>query len=210
LWSIRAYRGEHKVVVRLASVLLLLADLFVALSVLAASGVFLTVDDPRPSDVILVLGGHDDETRYRKGLELLRAGYAGRLVVDADVSGSWFGATEASIIQEYVKLTAGSLAARVIVCPVRANSTRDETVEANSCLTMTQAKRVLLVTSDYHTRRALLIFRTRLPQYEWSVAGAVEDIEPGKRWWRNPSWVKQVAKEWTKLVYWRLRSRIEG
>ncbi len=41
------------------------------------------------------------------------------------------------------------------------------------CLSKLNAKRVLIVTSDYHTRRALSIFSELLPQYEWSAVGVV-------------------------------------
>ena len=45
-------------------------------------------------------------------------------------------------------------------------------------------KRVLILLSDYHTRRALAIFRHRLPQYEWGVTAAPDESAYGTDWWR--------------------------
>src|SRR6476646_657059 len=48
-----------------------------------------------------------------------------------------------------------------------------------------RAHRILIVTSAYHTRRALAIFRHRLPQYQWSVAAAPDESAYGTDWWRH-------------------------
>lgn len=43
------------------------------------AGPALVVNQPQPSDVILLLAGDVNDARYWKGIELLRAGYAPRM-----------------------------------------------------------------------------------------------------------------------------------
>jgi uncharacterized SAM-binding protein YcdF (DUF218 family) len=73
---------------------------------------------------------------------------------------------------------------------------------------------VLIVTSDYHTRRAFSIFTARLPHYRWSIADAWEAYAggapqrmPADNWWRNRRWAKTIAEEWQKLIWWELVDR---
>jgi uncharacterized SAM-binding protein YcdF (DUF218 family) len=68
--------------------------------------------------------------------------------------------------------------------------------------------RVLLVTSDYHTRRALDTFRRQLPQYHFSIV-AVHDNSSFSPigWWRRRQWAKTTVLEWSKLVWWKLVDR---
>jgi len=77
----------------------------------------------------------------------------------------------------------------VEVCPGRMASTAEEVAVVAPCLTSRHAHRVLIVTSAYHTRRALALFRHRLPQYEWSVA-APDESAYGTDWWRRRAWAK--------------------
>ena len=55
------------------------------LALLATSGRFLVVNQPRESDVILVLAG-ETEHRPARGLELLTLGYAPRLILNVQQS----------------------------------------------------------------------------------------------------------------------------
>jgi len=70
------------------------------------------------------------------------------------------------------------------VCPGCMESTVAETDVAAPCPAPCILKRVLILLSDYHTRRALAIFRHRLPQYEWSVTAAPDESAYGTDWWR--------------------------
>jgi hypothetical protein len=50
--------------------------------------------------------------------------------------------------------------------------------------------KVLLVTSDFHTRRTLSTFKRLCPQYEFSVAAALDEREFGTAWWERRQWAK--------------------
>jgi len=63
---------------------------------------------------------------------------------------------------------------------------------------------VLLVTSDFHTRRALNVFRREIPEYEYSVAGSHDAAQFGERWWTHRQWAKTFVNEWARLLWWKL------
>jgi uncharacterized SAM-binding protein YcdF (DUF218 family) len=196
--------GRGRIRARLLLVLITVTLTQVIIGGVASTDYLLTIDRPLKSDLILVLGGHENPLRVRKAMQLLRNHYGRYLVIDADAVNSWWGITEADLIRTYIAQTDARLAPRIIVCPTTATSTRTEVGTADSCLSPLNPQRVLLVTSDYHTRRALSIFKRGLPQYDWSIVGVQGGADCGMLWWRNPSRVLAIVKEWVKLAYWEL------
>jgi uncharacterized SAM-binding protein YcdF (DUF218 family) len=73
-----------------------------------------------------------------------------------------------------------------------------------------RARTVLLVTSDYHTRRALSIFGKSLPAYRYEIAAASDPRDFGAQWWRHREWAKTALDEWLKLIWWELVDRWRG
>lgn len=170
-------------------------------------GELLVVDRPQKADALVVLAGDKTDVRYRKGLELLRNGYAQTMLLDASDDLTIFGRKYDDLAREYVATTAGELAPRVKVCPICGDSTLLETQSVARCLAPLGAHNVLLVTSDFHTRRAFSIFRKQLPQYQWSVAGAHDPYHFGVPWWREREWAKTTLTEWQRLLWWELVER---
>jgi hypothetical protein len=179
-----------------------------ALGVLAAFGVglaaragsFLVVDAPRPSDVILVLAGETDR-RPERALELLAQGYGRRVVLDVPTNEKLFEFTEIQLAQKYIQdLPQGAL---VSVCPIDGLSTKEESKDAEKCLGREGGKNVLIVTSDFHTRRALNVFRREVPEHEYSVAAARNDQQFGVKWWTHRQWAKTFVDEWLRLIWWK-------
>jgi uncharacterized SAM-binding protein YcdF (DUF218 family) len=188
-----------------------------AIFLLVRSGAYLTVDSPEESDAIVVLAGDPNDVRYWRGLELLRAGYGRWMILDASVEGKFgrtyaegrFGRTYAEHAANLVAWTAGEQASNISVCGIKAHSTLQESADAARCLAQLQPppRAVLIVTSDYHTRRAFSIFRQRLPQYHWSVAAAHDDHFFGLPWWKKREWAETTLKEWQKLLWWQCWKR---
>ena len=79
---------------------------------------------------------------------------------------------------------------QVQVCPTQGDSTDEETRYVAQCMLTDQISRVLLVTSDFHTRRAISIFEHRLPKYRWSVAACQDDSVFKRNWWQRREWAK--------------------
>lgn len=165
---------------------------------------FLVVDNPEKSDAIVVLAG-ETSARPGRALELLRQGSAPQLLLDAEAGEQIYDQPLTAIAQKYI----GSLpeASRMSVCAIEGRSTAAETSDVARCLRPLGAHRVLIVTSDYHSRRALAIFSHRLPQYQWSVAAAHNPAAFGNAWWTHREWAKSTFDEWTKLIWWETVDR---
>ena len=71
----------------------------------ATSGRLLVVNQPRKSDVMVVLAG-ETERRPARGLELLDQGYAPRLILDVPAEAKIYHRNQAEIAQEYVECAA--------------------------------------------------------------------------------------------------------
>ena len=168
------------------------------------SGDYLIVNSPERSDVILVMGGDHNDLRYWRGLALLREGYGQRVVVDATTD-RVYGRTYAEHAAAFVAQTAGDHASRISICPITNDSTVQEASNVESCLSRINSapKSVLIVTNDFHTRRARSILSSRLPQYRWSVAAVNDTTLFGKPWWRHREWAKTCVYEWEKLLWWK-------
>jgi uncharacterized SAM-binding protein YcdF (DUF218 family) len=187
---------------------LILLALLVGLTVFAGfAGQMLVSDHPEKSDVIVVLAGDSQDARYRRGMELLRAGYGKHLFLDASSDSSYFGHTPAEYADAFLKQDAKEMVAQVSVCPFEEDSTDTETRFVAKCLEPLRAGRVLLVTSDWHTARARSVFMRRLPQYHWSAAAAADGRIFGTHWWTHREWAKTTFQEWLKVIWWNAIDR---
>ena len=184
---------------RLGVVLILLLAGIVCL--VPFSGDFLVVNDPRPSDAIVVLDGDDRDVRITRGIQLLQSGQAPRLFYDV-AEGTIFGKPITGMAAAYLAETAGPARQQVAVCPTHAHSTDEETISVERCLQSLGARRAIIVTSSYHTRRALFIFQRRLPQYQWSAAAADDPDSFNPSWWRKREWTKTFLIESFKMSLW--------
>ena len=179
--------------------------LFAGLTIFTANaGRLLVVDAPQPADVILVLAGETNR-RPARALQLLDQGYGHRVVIDVPAAARIYEFTQLELAERYV----GHLpqAASVRICLSKGLSTREESHDAEKCLTSEEGTRVLIVTSDYHTRRALTIFRHEVRGKFFSVAAARDDTQFGTRWWANRQWAKTCFDEWLRLVWWNAVER---
>jgi hypothetical protein len=174
----------------------------VTLSILlgAKAGSFLVMDTPKPSDVILVLAGEADH-RPERALQLLVKGYAPRMVLDVPTNTKIYEFTQIQLAEKYVHDLPQRKAIRV--CPIQGLSTRDEAKDVQKCFGQATNLRVLIVTSDFHTRRALSIFQHEIPGYVFNVAAAWDEEQFGERWWTHRQWAKTFLYEWFRLLWWR-------
>jgi DUF218 domain len=171
------------------------------------AGYLLVRDNPEKSDAIVVLDGDSLDERYEHGMALLRAGYGHHLFLDTDDASHFYGHTPTDYAVNFLKEDAKEMAPYVSVCPYNDNSTIGETIYVRKCLEAMSAHKVLLVTSDWHTARALSIFRKKLPQYQWSIAAAHDIRLFGPHWWRHREWAKTTLNEWVKVAWWNMIDR---
>jgi hypothetical protein len=171
----------------------------VAVAFTAWAGRLLVVDNPQGSDIIVVLAGETDR-RPERALELLDQGYARRVLIDVPDRARVYDSTVVQLAEDYIRRRPE--AAKVGICPIRGLSTRDESHDVIRCLAREQGARILIVTSDFHTRRSLSIFRHEIPGKSFSVAAARDDSEFGTRWWMHRQWAKTCVDEWLRLLWW--------
>lgn len=181
-----------------------LAAIVLAVVLARDAAYFLIVQAPQKADVIVVLAGGGDDTRVNTGLQLLQEGWAPRLLMDVMIYGRTFGHDNIDLAREYLERNAPGRAA---VCPIVVNSTFGEARHIEDCLRGTNVKSVLIVTTDYHTRRALEILRARMPEYQFSIYGATEPIIFKPTWWKSREWSKTTLAEWERYLYWNLVDR---
>lgn len=175
-----------------------------ALALAAKGGDFLVLDAPRRAGVILVLAGETDR-RPRRALELLAQGYAPRIVLDVPTNARLYQFTQIELAHKYIENLPQPAA--LSICPIDGLSTKDETRDAERCLEQLDARSVLIVTSDFHTRRALNIFRREFPGREYSVAAAHNEEGFGTKWWTHRQWAKTFVDEWLRLLWWEAIDR---
>jgi DUF218 domain len=182
----------------------LLLPIVVVLLVARHAGAWLVVDFPQPADAIVVLAG-ETEQRPAKGLLLLSQGLAPRMLLDVPAGSRIYRWTQMELAQQF--LNGLPSAQQLSSCPIVGLSTRDEARDVAGCLagqtaTGAQVHRVLLVTSDFHTRRALAIFRHEIPGVQFSAAAAYDSAQYGPRWWLHRQWAKTFFDECVRLTWW--------
>ena len=181
-------------------IVVVLVIVVLSVGLAAKAGSFLVVDSPRSSDAILVLAGETDR-RPQHALELLARGYGRRVVLDVPNNAKLYEFTQIRLAEKYIQDQ--SQAASISICAIDGLSTKDEAKEAERCLQREGAKSVLIVTSDFHTRRALEVFQREFPGREFSVAAARNEQGFGSRWWMHRQWAKTFVDEWLRLIWWK-------
>jgi uncharacterized SAM-binding protein YcdF (DUF218 family) len=174
------------------------------LFLLSRAGSFLVINAPQRSDVMVVLEGSAGSSRFAQALWLQKMGYAPLILVDADVTRDYYGKSEADLVLDFLQR---SHQTGIEVCPTVADSTFAEVADVQRCMKRAGAASAIIVTSDFHTRRALEIFRKRVPQYEWSVAASSAPANAAEQYWKHRWWAKTVIDEWEKYLWWELVDR---
>ena len=96
----------------------------------------------------------------------------------------------------------GVAADRVDVLPLAESSTRGEARAVTDFVRERNLRRVLIVTSAYHTRRALWTFRRTLGSGVTAgvIPAAVGQFASPNRWWSRPYDRWYVSYEWAALM----------
>ncbi len=166
------------------------------------------VDDPidNPSDVLIVLS--DDNfyaDRATRAAELFREGKVPSIVASGRRLRPRAGIAE---LMEHDLIERGVPGQKILKFAHDADSTLEE---AQALARLTKDKKwrsVIVVTSNYHTRRARYIFRRVFPQgVEVRVASARDgDFDP-QRWWEKRKSFKELTREFAGMIVaiWELR-----
>lgn len=166
------------------------------------------------ADVVVVLSGSSTFVeRTSVAAQLYRAGTAGEIWLTNDNrQGGWLSSEQRNPFfyerarWELERLGVPRSKIKVIASPV--NSTQEEALVVRKEVESAHTRSVLLVTSAYHSRRALGIFQTALagranvgvvsPAPGWQTPAPAS-------WWLSTGGWRTVPNEYLKMVYHWLR-----
>jgi uncharacterized SAM-binding protein YcdF (DUF218 family) len=159
-----------------------------------AAHMWVVSDPPERADAILVLGDDDFAgDRAARAAQLYSAGWAPVVVASGRRLRPYAGIAE--LIERDVE-NHGVPSTAVLRFSHDADNPIDEAKALNGFVSGRRWHRVLLVTSNYHTRRSLYIFRKVLPIQVSVDVIAVEDssFDPDT-WWKSSEGVEIFAHE---------------
>lgn len=167
------------------------------------------------ADALAVLAGADAyRERTREAARLFAEGRAPKiLLTNDDLRGGW--STEQQRNPYFVERAfdelrgAGVPAERIEVLPGAVSSTHDEAVRLHEYAAEHELRSLLVVTSAYHSRRALWTLRRVFRNDGTEIgldAAAPGDATPGAAtWWLHARGWRIVAMEYPKIVYYWLK-----
>jgi uncharacterized SAM-binding protein YcdF (DUF218 family) len=166
-----------------------------------------------PADAIFVLAGTRAE-RPLEAVDLYRAGYAPWIVLSPgriEPAEAWLSQrgvrfpSQAALVRA-VMAQLGVPAAAVIVADRSVDNTAQEATLLRRLAQDRGWRRVIVVTSKYHTRRAGFAFRRALKGagVELVFRASHYDMADPAHWWRYRQDYRFVIEEWQKLIMYRL------
>jgi uncharacterized SAM-binding protein YcdF (DUF218 family) len=164
---------------------------------LEAMGQFLVdTQPPEKSDMIVVLGGDWYGNRILKAAELARQGYAPHVLVSG--GGYLYGRYEGDLAIPFA-VSHGFDEKIFIKLLHPTSSTRDEAKAVIPELRRRGVKKYILVTTEFHTRRAGNLFRQIGPDLQVCVVASPDTLH-WNNWWTEREGRKTFLMEWTKTV----------
>lgn len=164
--------------------------------VAAAGRVLVENDGPQKAQAIVVLGGDDYGCRIIKAAQLATQGYAPYVLV----SGPRMLLGHESDMTIHYAEQEGYPTSLFHPLPNDAHSTRSETVFIGKYLREHGIRKILLVTSNYHTRRAARLMRSQNPGLQVAVVPAPDPFFSPDGWWTSREGRKTFLIEWLKTV----------
>lgn len=157
--------------------------------------VLVRAEAPRKADAIVVLGGDWRGSRILKAAELAEAGFAPRVLVSG-VRGM-YGNAEADLAIEFA-VRHGAPRGIFLAAHDDVMSTEGEAEGDVRILRRMGVHSYLLVTSDYHTRRAGRAFGRVAPEMEMHTVASDDPMWNGGYWWRTrearKTWLLEMSK----------------
>jgi uncharacterized SAM-binding protein YcdF (DUF218 family) len=197
---------------RLLVILLLLLVVWTLVAWIAAWALVVKVDMASADALVVLSGSSSYLERTHHAAELYRQGRAPLVLVTNDQTrGGWSSALQTNpffvdramdeLINHGVPLE------RIHIVPGVAESTQSEAVIVKEYAAAQGLRSVLIITSAYHSRRALRTFRKTFEGT--GVAIGLQPTPIGSQtpaaatWWLRPSGWREVAGEYVKLIYYR-------
>jgi uncharacterized SAM-binding protein YcdF (DUF218 family) len=153
-------------------------------------------DAPQPADAALVLAGDETGARILRGAELVKQGFVPKVLVSGP---PLYGIHECDVAIDYA-VRQGYPKQWFVPLPHDGLSTREEADLLLAEVRRMQIRRMLLVTSNFHTRRAGKLFRSAAKDVEIRVVAAPNRFFEPRSWWHSRQGLKYFFFEWSKTV----------
>lgn len=178
--------------------LMLAVVLLLPVPLIMQAGFYLVVDQPPgPADAIVVFSG-DRGTRMEKAAALYHEGYAPSVLISGGEV--YQGVIMARVMKDHA-LRLGVPEAAVLL-EEEADSTYQNAENTLAILQQNHMNNVLVVTSDYHTRRTAWvldsIYQTQGIHYR--IIAADDPAFDSEQWWSSNKSAMNTAKEYIKLT----------
>ena len=199
---------------RILKLLLVVILAWFVVAWLAARALVVSADLPKADAIVVLSGSSTYIERTHKAAELYNQGRAPLVVLtDDNTQGGWSSAQQRNPYfverarEELVKQ--GVPTAQIKVAPGVAAGTREEALIIRDYVTAQGLRSVLVVTSAYHSRRALRSLRQTLAGTGATLGIATAPLgwqtpEPAFWWLHYEGW-RSVAGEYVKLIYYWLK-----
>jgi uncharacterized SAM-binding protein YcdF (DUF218 family) len=176
--------------------------------ILGAFGRWWVVDQPpMKADAIVVLGGDSlDAARVRRAVKIYQQGWAPRIILSGPMLRDDF---SEGVLMERAAKHYGAPESALQVVASRADSTVQEKDVILTYAGGQGLHRLLVVTSDYHTRRASAIYCAEAKKrgFEVRIIAAPQSLMARRRWWDERPARKSMLFEFVKfpVTCWELR-----
>jgi uncharacterized SAM-binding protein YcdF (DUF218 family) len=182
----------------------------------AARALIVSAELERADAIVILSGSGAYVERAERAALLLKEGRAPRIILTNDVMiGPW--SQEEQRNPTFTERAAGELRSAGVplesieILPEPVGSTYDEAVLLREYAASHHLRSILVVTSSYHSRRALWTLRR---VFEGSnVEVGMDAVAPGQQvprpavWWLKPFGWQMVALEYLKIIYYFFRYR---
>lgn len=155
-------------------------------------------DEPQKAEAIVVVSGGQTTSRAQKGIDLYRQGYADKLVF----SGAALDDGPSNALEMKKQALSQGVPVGNIYLDEISQNTYENAVNSKKILGLNNFKKIILVTSPYHQRRANQTFESVLgPGYEVIGVSAFDDRWSKSQWWRRGFPLFITISELWKLAY---------
>lgn len=203
----RVYRtARRRTVPAVAAVLAAYVIIFHTPALWIVARPLLVSSAPEPADAIIVFGGGvgesgraDDSSyqdRVEKAIDLYRGGFARSVVFS---SGFVYIFKEAEVMKALA--SSQGVPPADVVLETQASGTRESVLLVRDIAKRYGWRRVLLVSSPYHMRRATLTWRKLAPEIEVVPAPATRSQFYDHDFGASPEQIRGIAKEYVALAY---------
>ena len=146
----------------------------------------------------MVLGGDDSGDRILKAAQLAKAAYVPYVLVDGPTK---LVGHESDMTIEFARRKGVPISLfHPLPLPSDLDSTRDEAVFVGEYLRSRGIRKILLVTSNFHTRRAARLMRKQNPWLQVVVIAAPDPYFTPNGWWKSREGQKTFIAAWAKTV----------